>query len=117
MNIKELNQKYNFHDSCITSINYYKNYKKLEIILEFCNWMQIWFKQGEPELQNLKLVFYGISKYKGLNGNIDYFSISNAEIKNNEYILLIEDDFNNEFYQISLSPVKIEVEIMEIIND
>ena len=75
MTIQELDNKYYFHDSAITHIDYSSQTKELDIIIDFCYWAQKWYKEGDPELMELKVTFEGIEDYDGLTGDIDYFSI------------------------------------------
>ncbi len=114
MTIQELTNKYYFHDSMITNVNYSENEQKLEISIDFCNWAQEWYKQGEPEMLKLKLTFDGIKEYAGITGDIDYFSILDADIKDSKYHLFIEDDFHQEFYEYFLDPSNVDVEIIGI---
>ena len=85
--------------------------------MEFCNWAQEGYKDGDPELLKLELVFEGIDDYCGITGDIDYFSILDGEIKDEKYHLFIEDDFHQEFYEYYLDPTNVEVKIVGIIED
>ena len=104
MQIQELDKNFNFHDSCITKIDYNQTTERLDIYMDFCNWDQSWYKDSDPELVRAKLTFEGITAYNNLQGDIDYFSIGNAELKGEKYYLFIEDDFNNESHEIFLTP-------------
>ena len=112
MTIQELREKYYFHDSCITRIEYDKELKQLEITMDFCQWAQEKYVENEPENVWLKLTFHGIDEYDGLIGEIDYFSILNAEIKDGKFWLSILDDYHGEEYEYYLSSSNVEVEII-----
>jgi len=111
MTIQELDNKYYFHDSMITNISYIESDHKLIISMEFCNWAQSWYKEGDPELVELKLIFYGIETYDGIVGDVDYFSILDGEIIDEKYHLFIEDDFHQAFYEYYLEPSSVDVSI------
>ena len=117
MTINELNDKYYFHDSCIIYIDYSKDREELIITIEFSYWAQEWYVEGEPELMELKVSFDGIKDYDGLIGEIDYFSILDAEVKGDQYRLFIEDDFHQEFYEYLLSPSDVKVEVVKKYNE
>ncbi len=117
MTIQELNDRYYFHDSCITKIEYSEEKCELTVLMEFCYWAQKWYIKGEPELMELKVTFEGITDYDGLTGEIDYYSILDGDIKGDRYHLFIEDDFNREFYEYFLSPSDVKVEILRKYSD
>ena len=117
MTIQELEKKYYFHDSSITNIDYSKEQEKLDILIVFCYWAQEWYKEGDPELMDIKLSFEGIKDYDGIAGDIDYFSILDGDIKNDKYHLLIEDGFHQEYFEYFLEPTNVEVEILRIYNE
>ena len=115
MTIKELRDRYYFHDSCITRIDYKD--KKLEMILDFCQWAQEWYKKTDPENVWMRLIFSGIEQYEGITGEIDYFSVLDAEIKEDKLWIFMLDDFHNENYEIFLKPTDVEVEILGVVED
>lgn len=117
MTAQELIKKYDLHDSCITNISYTRESKKLEITLDFCQWAQSWYKDDMPENIPIKLILYSIDKYDGIIGEIDYYSILNVEIKDdNKLSFYILDDFHNKNYKYILSPSDIEINIMDETN-
>lgn len=117
MTIQELDNKYYFHDSMITNISYSPDTETLVVLMEFCNWAQDGYTDDEPELLVLKLTFEGISDYNGITGDINYFSILDGDIVDDKYHLLIEDDFNQAFYEYYLDPTNIQVEIVGVAED
>lgn len=112
MTIQEFARKYDFHDSCITNIDYQNDDAILIMEIDFCNWSQEGYTPDEPELIKLRLVFSGIHSYDGPTGEVDYFSIGNSEYSDGQYLIFIEDDFHKEFWEVNLSPVDVEVEIL-----
>ncbi len=113
MTIKEFNEKYYLHDSCITNIAYNSEEESLVIILDFCQWAQKWYKKEDPENVFLKVTFSGIPAYDGLTGEIDYFSVLDAEIRNGYFRMNLLDDIHNETYELQLNPSQIFVDVAE----
>ena len=117
MTIQELRKQYYFHDSCITKVDFIRESKRLEITMDFCQWAQEWYAENEPENVWLKLTFHGIDEYDGITGDIDYYSILDAEVKDDKLWLYILDDFHEEEYEYYLSPSDVEVEILGIVEE
>ena len=117
MTVKELLNKYYFHDSCITNIDFDEGRKKIEITMDFCQWAQDWFVKGSPENIWLKLTLFGIDSYEGIVGEIDYFSIVEAKEIGDTLLLMIEDDYHEAYYQYSFSPSDVDVEILGEVKD
>ncbi len=117
MNIKEFNEKYYFHDSLIDSIAYDEKNKTVTIIFEFCYWMQQDFKKDDQENGLLKVTFYNVVKYDGIQGTNkgDWWSVLDGDIKDGKYHLLIEDMEKNgvedpEYHNVYIESDKVEVE-------
>ena len=117
MTVNELLEKYYFHDSCITSINYNSESKQLNITMDFCNWAQSWYKDEDPENICLKLTLFGIDSYDNLLGEIDYYSVLDAKEKDNALYLFLLDDINNKTYELLLSPNNIRVDTINTQDD
>lgn len=117
MTIKELDSKYTFHDSYITKIEYIGAQKRLDMYMDFCTWNQSGYNESESELVYAKLSFDGIENYNGLMGDIVYYSIENAGIKDGKYFLLIVDEFNCKKYELSLTPSSVSFEVLGPIKD
>ncbi len=60
MKLSELLETYYFHDSSIEEIQY--NQEKHQVILkiELCAWMQDWYSEEEPEIENIHLIFENV---------------------------------------------------------
>lgn len=117
MTIQELCNKYYFHDSCITKIDYRRNNSELDITMDFCQWAQEGYSEQDPENIWLKLIFRGIEEYDGITGDIDYFSILDVEVKEDKLWISILDDFHDEYYEYYLSPSDVEVKILGVVKD
>lgn len=117
MTIQELRKQYYFHDSCITKIEYLKELKVLEISMDFCLWAQEWYTESDPENVWMKLTFYNIDEYDGITGDIDYFSILDAEVKDDKFWMYILDDFHDQEYEYYLSPSEVKVDVLDAVND
>lgn len=117
MTIQELDNKYYFHDSMITHVDYLSEAHRLEITMDFCYWAQEWYKEDDPELMELKLTFEGIKEYDGIIGDIDYYSIVDGDIKDGKYHLFIEDEFNQKTYEYYLEPSSADVEVIRTYNE
>ena len=68
MKLNELLEKYYFHDSGYNGIVYNSATHNAIIEVDFCNWMQDYFKEGQEQNLIIRLVFSGISsiEYEGL---------------------------------------------------
>ena len=117
MTIQEFCEKYYLHDSCITRIDYINESKQLEITINFCQWAQEWFTNDKPENIWLKLIFHDVDTYKGITGDIDYFSVLDAEIKDEKLRLFILDDIHDESYEYYLSPSDIEIVNLGVVEE
>ena len=85
--------------------------------MDFCQWAQQWYKDGDAENVWLKLKFHDIDEYNGISGDIDYFSILDGEIKGDKFWLYILDDFHDKEYQYYLSPSDVEIEILGAVEE
>lgn len=109
MTIQNLIEEYYLHDSLITKITYENNTVKIE--LEFCYWLQKDYKEGEKETGMLEIAFFNVSHfdYGDVIGEIDYFSILETKHENDILYIDILDDFNDEYYTISLQANEVTV--------
>lgn len=76
--------KYNFHDSLIEDVNYIPNEAKLEIKIKLCNWMQSDYKDSDPEMLTMHMIFDGVEKFE--------MSTENYVFNSNEILDVIELD-------------------------
>ena len=117
MTIHELENKYYFHDSLINKIDYYKENERLEFTIGLCYWAQEWYKEGDPELMEIRLIFEGINEYGGIIGDVDCFSILDGMVKNGKWRFNILDDFHDTYYEYVFSPSNVEVKHIRIFED
>ena len=117
MTIQELQNQYNLHDSCIKRIDYSEDEKILVFQIDFCNWDQEWYKEGDPEFVELSLTFKGIEEYNGPVGDIDYYSIGNDEVIDGKYFMFIQDDIRDNYYEIYLNPSDVIVEMGNAVEE
>ena len=117
MTLQELDKKYYFHDSSIISINYDKEKNIVEMLIDFCFWMQEDFKEGEPENGEAKLIFRQAHNYDGPLGELNSNSILRTFVKeNNQFLLCMSDDnFTNGNYTSDYYEIKFNAECAEFI--
>lgn len=87
MELRELLEKYNFHDSGLERIQYDSFICRAEIEVTFCNWMQDYFQKGMPKQSIVSLVFTEVSemKYAGLQRNDEGNVILHASLIRDRY--------------------------------
>lgn len=77
MQIKDIIQKYNFHDSNVIELFHENNSVKLKI--DLCMWKQEGYKEGDDELKEVLLEFNSIEDYiwdsDKTEADIDYDTI------------------------------------------
>lgn len=69
--------KYNLHDSLIEKVNYFNNKKRLEISIKLCNWQQPSYKDSDPEMIEILMVFEEVEMFKL---SIDCYEFDSNEI-------------------------------------
>ncbi len=92
MNIKELAAKYYLHDSSVEKINFDEKNKNLTLTIEFCFWMQNWYKNDEPTNGKISVIFENVSLFE-YDENISDRIFSN-ELDSEIYSAEIDDDGN-----------------------
>ncbi|MDK2831111.1 hypothetical protein V7O61_08200 [Methanolobus sp. WCC1] len=63
MELSELIDKYDFHDSSVTSLDMTELPEKLVLSIELCNWRQSYYTEKEPEIIEIILIFKEISYF------------------------------------------------------
>lgn len=129
MTLYELRKKYYFHDSSIEKVAFDANKKILTLEIEFCFWMQDWYKKSEPSNGLIRLTFKDISLFeydaiiadrifsdeldseilKGEldeNGNLKFFSVETVDFSNDDEI----------YYTLKINAASVEVEEPERYN-
>ena len=102
MTLHEMNERCYLHDSCIDKIEYDKSSKVLLVQMDFCYWAQAEYNDDEPENGDVKIIFHGVNEYDGLIGDVDHFSILDAECNADGFYFSILDDFHDEQYELKI---------------
>lgn len=96
MKLSEVVKKYDFHDSIIENIQYLKEKDEISMNVELCNWRQQWYKEYEPEMIKIKLIFSEVKKYETnktlgtfINDEILKIELLENEFQNNEAIKIV----------------------------
>lgn len=105
-------QQYYFHDSLLEKITYSKESQTLELLVDFCYWAQVNYVAGTPETGRLTVRFHGVSEYNGLSGESVWWGISEMTAEDGRVILIVDDDYHNEVYNVSFQAISVEVEAL-----
>lgn len=93
MQVTELLNKINFHDSCVNTLIYKNGIIILNI--DLCMWQQTGYKAGEPELKEIILKFFNVTNYKWDSvkneTDIDYDTILDIMYKDNIVKIVMQD--------------------------
>lgn len=102
MTLKTLLEKYYLHDSAVINISFEQENRQLIFKIEFAFWMQEWYEPELPENGLAKLIFKNVYEYSGPIGNLDWLSIISVQENSPDVLfILLEDDLNDKFYEIS----------------
>ena len=103
MKICELLEIYNFHDSLVEEIVHAE--EKIQIRIDFCNWKQDGYKDGDEETKEMSLIFENVyhTDIPAIKPNSDEI-IDVKEVKNNEsetgIELLLFNDIKGTTYSV-----------------
>ena len=75
MTLKEMVEKYYFHDSSIDSVEFDPETREVTLLIDFCNWMQEDYSSDKEENIVLKLVFSNVSRISGEKPLFDLIGI------------------------------------------
>ena len=98
MNIKEFAEKYYLHDSSIEKINFDEKNKILTLTIEFCFWMQNWYKNDEPTNGKISVTFENVLLFE-YDDNISEKIFSN-ELDSEIYSAELDEDENFVFFSV-----------------
>ena len=56
--------KYNLHDSLIEKVDYLADNRRVEIRIELCNWQQSGYRDSEPEMLSIDMIFEEVERYE-----------------------------------------------------
>jgi hypothetical protein len=82
MKLKELTEKYCFHDSLLESIEYDKLAKTATFEIDFCNWAQDGYTNDKPETMIVRLNFKEVKAINNYLIHVESSGISNCKIIN-----------------------------------
>jgi hypothetical protein len=108
MTLQEMNERYYLHDSCIDKIEYDQSSKELLVQMDFCYWAQAEYNDAEPENGDVKIIFHDVNVYDGLVGDIDHFSVLDAECNDDGFYFSILDDFHDEQYELVIRAASVD---------
>ena len=113
MNIEDLIQQYNFHDSSIESVQYDASNGKLDLTIEFCFWMQSDYKKGMLETGMILLSFIGVSNFNGKTGNYNSATILKLTPQSsNEILISLLDEYRNDYFEITIVATEVVMQII-----
>ena len=129
MNIKEFAEKYYLHDSSIEKINFDEKNKILTLTIDFCFWMQNWYKNDEPTNGKISVTFENILLFE-YDDNISDRIFSNelySEIRSGELdedgnfvIFSVETIYNSDcddiYWKLKIKSKNVEVTEIECYN-
>lgn len=94
MQIEDIIQKINFHDSNVIKLLHENNTVKLKI--DLCMWKQEGYQEGDDELKEVLLEFDSVVDYiwesDKAEADIDYDTILEVSYSNGALKIVLEDD-------------------------
>ena len=97
MTLQEFREKHYLHDSSIEKIEYDAENKTLTMKIDFCFWMQLWYKKPEPTNGFIRVTFEDVSLFEYDEDIADrIFSDIDSEIRDAE----LDADGNLEFFSV-----------------
>lgn len=109
MTLTELDDKYYFHDSSLEAISFDQNHNSLEIVIDFCFWMQPDFKEGMPETGMIQLIFTDVQEFKGEPGSYNDLTILDIIVsENNKLTFQTIDEDNKDYMELTVIAESVE---------
>ena len=103
MTLQSLLEQYNFHDTSVINISYAPKNRDMKMVIDFCNWMQPGYSEGMDENIPAELTFHNVPVYDGPIGEIDYFSILECTLLQQDMIeIALLDDFQSQLYELKI---------------
>ncbi|MBQ7703547.1 MAG: hypothetical protein IJT40_04140 [Firmicutes bacterium] len=109
MTINSFLSEHYLHDSLVEKVTYESN--TVDLIIDFCFWMQDGYRENEPETGIIHLHFPDVTSFSGPSGPIDDYSILEADYLDDCFTLLLMDDFNNTSYELKITSASGIVEV------
>lgn len=104
MLVTELVNSINFNDSCVNKIVF--SNKVVIMNIDLCMWKQKGYKEGDPELKEVDVVFFDVTNYKWdsdkSEDEIDYDTIIEIKVKDNKIEVILEDEEVLEVSKVSV---------------
>ncbi len=108
MMLSEMNQTFNFHDSFIDSIQFNKQQSEVILEIDFCNWMQRDYKDGEPETSKVQFTFSDVKAFEGPAGIFDEMTILETELRSgNKFVFKLSDLMSHNYCEIQIVAKKV----------
>lgn len=100
----ELVRNLNFNDSFVNKIVFSDGMVVMNI--DLCMWKQKGYKEGNPELEEVDVIFRGVTNYKWSSnkseGEIDYDTIIEIKVEDNKIEVILEDEEVLEMSRVSI---------------
>jgi len=62
LKLSELIDRYNLHDSLVENIKYLQEKRQVVLEIELCNWKQDSYRDSDPEMTLMSLLFHDVDK-------------------------------------------------------
>lgn len=110
MNIVELVNNYNFHDSILENVTYNLNDRIIQMEIELCNWKQCNFVAGNSEMFKRRILFVNVSSFRTepFDYKVNHDDILNAELCCDGKLKMVTiNDLGINIFNIGASSVEI----------
>ncbi len=113
MTIEEFSKNYYLHDSDFENVTYDESSRELTLLINFAFWMQLDYKEGDPENGLLEVIFHDVSFYSCPDGDPcnRFNGIYDAEMaEDGSYVISMEDEFHP-FYLMTIRAQTVTVNV------
>ena len=104
MLVTELVNSINFNDSCVNKIVFLNEAVIMNI--DLCMWKQKGYKEGDPELEEVDVVFFDVSNYNWNSDKseeeIDYDTIIEIKVEGDKIEVILENEEVLETSEVSV---------------
>ena len=100
MTFSEFLRAYYLHDSLFEKVVHEND--EVDLSIDFCFWMQDGYREEDPETGIIHLHIPNVTSFTGPTGDIEGYSILEADCTDDCLSLLIMDDFNNKSYEMKI---------------
>ena len=111
--------RYYLHDSSIEKVDFDADKKVLTLIIEFCFWMQEWYKKDEPTNGLIRVTFKDVSSFEYDDDIADriFSDELDSEIRLGDYVdgnlIIVAVEYSEPediYYRLKIKAVGVEVE-------